>query len=57
MQNIKQDSFSILCVYIYIYKVVISVCLLVCPTITHEALDRVALIFRLGNSGEPQESS
>jgi len=33
---------------IYIYKVVISVCLFVCPIITHEPLDRFASKFNWG---------
>ena len=38
--------------WVTLYKVVISVCLIVCPIITHEFLDRFVL-----NSVEPRECS
>ena len=52
--RLSTSSFRILKIcfilVIYIYKVVISLCLLVCPIITQEPQDRLASNFKLGKS-------
>ena len=56
-QNINVHVFSYFLFRIDIYKVVICFCLFVCPIITHEPKDKIALKFNLRNWGESGECS
>ena len=42
---LRANYFILTCIVSYLYKVVISVCLFVCPIITQEPLDKFRLKF------------